>query len=309
MKKLSLIIIALAAVLFTQCKKEESNTEQTSQDSREIPVRLTLTNNDGSRTNFSDFLTDPNSPHATINWNKTGVETIYMAVPNIVIKNPITGTVYETIECAQMVPLVAECNGSEKLVFTGSISPSFLENGKSYTLYYFGNKTPNLTYSNENGNLLGCEMTFNGQNGKRENLGNYHAALLDVSVSVPEYDENGIATSFELVASVPNFTSMTSVAYLDLEGVSELSGTAVTESLSVAYNAAKNKFETTYVNAPIDLDPTMTNESFVTLCPTAAGTTLECTKGTYTFENGVAANGVYYAFDPETNTIQPLQWQ
>ena len=31
--------------------------------------------------------------------------------------------------------------------------------------------------------------------------------------------------------------------------------------------------------------------------------------GTYTFENGVAANGVYYAFDPETNTIQPLQWQ
>lgn len=307
MKKLSLIIIALAAVLFTQCKKEESNTEQTSQDStRKVPVTFTIANNDGSRTNFSDFLTDPDSPHATINWNKTGVETVYMAVPNLVIKNPLNGVTLFTEECAQMVPLKAECDGSAKLVFKGEINPSFLVDGMSYTLYYFGNQEPEITYVD--GKALGCKMSFDGQNGTRENLGNYHAALLDVKVIVPEYDANGVAVSFNLEASAPNFTSITSVAYLDLDGESQLNGTAVTKSLSIEFNDVQNTYTTSYEVASVSLNAT-TNESFIALCPTAAGTKLECTKGTYTFESGVAANGVYYAFDLETNTIQPLQWQ
>ena len=91
MKRFSLILMAFVVVLFTQCKKEDP-AQENSDTAKIVPITLEMPIG-GSKTDFSGFLTDPHNQSAVINWgNAQGKETIYLAVPNIEIYNPVDGT-------------------------------------------------------------------------------------------------------------------------------------------------------------------------------------------------------------------------
>lgn len=307
MKRFSLILMAFVVVLFTQCKKEDP-AQENSDTAKIVPIKLEMPIG-GSKTDFSGFLTDPHNQSAVINWgNAQGTETIYLAVPNIEIYNPVDGTLLYENKVARMVPLTAAVNEtSAKVTFTGSVDARILENGKSYQLYYFGNKG-GQDIMNDNV-LVGKTMSFDGQDGTRENLGNYHFAVLDVTVYA-DYGNNTdhLAESYTIKSSYPNFTSMMAIALLDLEGETTLEGTAAIESLTVQFNESANVYETTYsATTGITLNNTSA-KSFIALCPSNVNSKLECSKGTYTFAEGVDANFAYYVFNTVTDEIEPLKW-
>lgn len=307
MKRFSLILMAFVVVLFTQCKKEDP-AQENSDTAKIVPIKLEMPIG-GSKTDFSGFLTDPHNQSAVINWgNAQGTETIYLAVPNIEIYNPVDGTFFYENKVAQMVPLTATVNEtSSKVTFVGSVDARILENGKSYQLYYFGNKG-GQDIMNDNV-LVGKTMSFDGQDGTRENLGNYHFAVLDVTVYA-DYGNNTdhLAESYTIKSSYPNFTSMMAIALLDLEGETTLEGTAAIESLTVQFNESANVYETTYsATTGITLNNTSA-KSFIALCPSDVNSKLECSKGTYTFAEGVDANFAYYVFNTVTDEIEPLKW-
>lgn len=307
MKRFSLILMAFVVVLFTQCKKENP-AQENSDTAKIVPIKLEMPIG-GSKTDFSGFLTDPHNQSAVINWgNAQGTETIYLAVPNIEIYNPVDGTFFYENKVAQMVPLTATVNEtSSKVTFVGSVDARILENRKSYQLYYFGNKG-GQDIMNDNV-LVGKTMSFDGQDGTRENLGNYHFAVLDVTVYA-DYGNNAdhLADSYTIKSSYPNFTSMMAIALLDLEGETTLEGTAAIESLTVKFNESANVYETTYsATTGITLNNTSA-KSFIALCPSDVNSKLECSKGTYTFAEGVDANFAYYVFNTVTDEIEPLKW-
>lgn len=299
--------MAFVVVLFTQCKKEDP-AQENSDTAKIVPIKLEMPIG-GSKTDFSGFLTDPHNQSAVINWgNAQGTETIYLAVPNIEIYNPVDGTLLYENKVAQMVPLTATVNEtSSKVTFVGSVDARILENGKSYQLYYFGNKGgQNIMNDNV---LVGKTMSFDGQDGTRENLGNYHFAVLDVTVYA-DYGTNAdhLAESYTIKSSYPNFTSMMAIALLDLGGETTLEGTAAIESLTVQFNESANVYETTYsATTGITLNNTSA-KSFIALCPSDVNSKLECSKGTYTFAEGVDANFAYYVFNTVTDEIEPLKW-
>lgn len=307
MKRFSLILMAFVVVLFTQCKKENP-AQENSDTAKIVPIKLEMPIG-GSKTDFSGFLTDPHNQSAVINWgNAQGTETIYLAVPNIEIYNPVDGTFFYENKVAQMVPLTATVNEtSSKVTFVGSVDARILENRKSYQLYYFGNKG-GQDIMNDNV-LVGKTMSFDGQDGTRENLGNYHFAVLDVTVYA-DYGNNAdhLADSYTIKSSYPNFTSMMAIALLDLEGETTLEGTAAIESLTVKFNESANVYETTYsATTGITLNNTSA-KSFIALCPSDVNSKLECSKGTYTFAEGVDVNFAYYVFNTVTDEIEPLKW-
>ena len=307
MKRFSLILMAFVVVLFTQCKKENP-AQENSDTAKIVPIKLEMPIG-GSKTDFSGFLTDPHNQSAVINWgNAQGTETIYLAVPNIEIYDPVNGTLLYKNKVARMVPLTATVNEtSSKVTFTGSVDARILENRKSYQLYYFGNKG-GQDIMNDNV-LVGKTMSFDGQDGTRENLGNYHFAVLDVTVYA-DYGNNAdhLAESYTIKSSYPNFTSMMAIALLDLEGETTLEGTAAIESLTVKFNESANVYETTYsATTGITLNNTSA-KSFIALCPSNVNSKLECSKGTYTFAEGVDANFAYYVFNTVTDEIEPLKW-
>lgn len=301
--------MAFVVVLFTQCKKEDP-AQENSDTAKIVPITLEMPIG-GSKTDFSGFLTNPHNQNAVINWgNAQGTETIYLAVPNIEIYDPVNGgttPLYE-YKVARMVPLTAKVNEtSSKVTFTGSVDARILENGKSYQLYYFGNKG-GQDIMNDNV-LVGKTMSFDGQDGTRENLGNYHFAVLDVTVYA-DYGDNAdhLPASYTIKSSYPNFTSMMAIALLDLEGETTLKGTAAIESLTVQFNESANVYETTY-SATTDITLNNTSaKSFIALCPSGVNSKLECSKGTYTFAEGVDANFAYYVFNTVTDEIEPLKW-
>lgn len=299
--------MAFVVVLFTQCKKEDP-AQENSDTAKIVPIKLEMPIG-GSKTDFSGFLTNPHNQSAVINWgNAQGTETIYLAVPNIEIYNPVGGNLLYENKVARMVPLTATVNEtSSKVTFTGSVDARILENGKSYQLYYFGNKG-GQDIMNDNV-LVGKTMSFDGQDGTRENLGNYHFAVLDVTVYA-DYGNNAdhLAESYTIRSSYPNFTSMMAIALLDLEGETTLEGTAAIESLTVKFNESANVYETTYsATTGITLNNTSA-KSFIALCPSDVNSKLECSKGTYTFAEGVDANFAYYVFNTVTDEIEPLKW-
>ncbi len=77
MRKTSIILIALLAVLFAQCKKENIETDAntgTGSDVRKVKVRCEIPLNDGSKSDFTNILTN-----GKINWSN-GRECVYLAV-------------------------------------------------------------------------------------------------------------------------------------------------------------------------------------------------------------------------------------
>ena len=75
MKKITYLMLAFVLALFTQCSPNNGNNDE---ESKMLPVKFTVPI-DGGKSDFTDFLTNPFTQNAIINWNSTGVETVYLA--------------------------------------------------------------------------------------------------------------------------------------------------------------------------------------------------------------------------------------
>lgn len=329
MKKLSLFLLAFTAVLFTQCKKEPLEQNQNT-ESKMIPVRFELPVDNGGKTDFSDFLNG--NENATIKWND--VETVYLAIPNIPVQDPTEGLY--TLGCAQLVPLRGE-EQDGKMVFHGEVEIKEL-GGCKCTLYYFGNngtmsdgETSNIKitkgdrfyYNVDHEVNTEISMSFNNQDGSRNTLGNYHIASVEVSIEAVT-EESGTnpdtgevmykLVSYSISADSPVFKSETAIAYMDLDGVTELNGTAAVTSVALQWNEDAMKYTITPTFAteetPLTISSEATSESFITLWQTGGEdnpTTLTCNNGNYyTFQNGVKRNTVY--FERHNGELSPLTW-
>lgn len=352
MRKLSLIIVAFTLVLFTQCKKEKitENTNPVGLDGRMVPITLELPVDNGAKTDFGSFLTNPSDPQGTIKWRTDEEETVYLAVPDIKVTNPLTGqpTVYE---CAQMIPLVGTLTqamvdqGQKYITFAGEVNSAVLNSGVSYTLYYFGNTGGDTTQVKntflDQKVVSSVSMSLHGQDGSRDNLGNYHFASLDgVHVHVTTGND-GLPSSYAIHANNRFFTSQVAIAYLDLTNIEitdlnldlyedpndELgyflygkdSYVVNPNEIAVVFNRGNNTYEVSYIALEdsegdqfIKLNEgvkTKIDGSFIVLAPDV--TSIKAVgEGTYTFKDGgTEANHVYYSKNIATNTISTLEWE
>lgn len=277
MRKLSLIIIAFTLVLFTQCKKEKitENTNPVGEDGGMVPITLELPVDNGAKTNFEDFLTNPLDPQGTIKWRTDGIaETVYLAVPNKIIYNDETGEVLVNQPYAQMIPLTGTLqDGGTSIIFTGNVDKRILTDGYSYTLYYFGNnggKKDEVFSQYFNRNIItSVSMSLDGQNGSRDNLGDYHFATLDIHVHAefePVQLPNGqgqVAKSYAIHTNYPYFTTQVAIAYLNFTDLVQTlptgeessrgfylygndSGVQMANSVKVEFNNGNNTYEIDY---------------------------------------------------------------
>lgn len=234
MRKLSLIIIAFTLVLFTQCKKETitENTNPVGEDGGMVPITLELPVDNGAKTNFEDFLTNPLDPKGTIKWGP-GTETVYLAVPNKIIYDDETGVELVNQPYAQMIPLTGTLQDEgTSIIFTGNVDKRILTDGYSYTLYYFGNTGGNKKevfsqYFNRN-IISSVSMSLDDQDGSRDNLGDYHFATLDIHVhaefepvQLPNGQQGQVAKSYDIHTNYPYFTTQVAIAYLDFTDLDE----------------------------------------------------------------------------------------
>lgn len=306
MKKLSLIILAFVALFLTSCDKDpQTNPEETNL----VTVTLELPVDNGSKTDFSDFLTgNAINPNFSIKWRTDIQETVYLAVPTIQYEDE-NGNITTTGK-AQIIPLKAtEGNGSSVMTFIGVVDSKLLRSTLTYTLYYMGDG--NVTTKENAGVINGLEMSFDNQDGSKANLGRCHFATMNVGVQLLKADDNVIGYILKsLDTNNTNFTTQVALAYLDLKDETELSGAS--KGVSVMYNTSTNKFDVKYLyssNNTISL----TNPSEKSLVVLAPGIkTISCTKGSYTFDKGVGVNKVYYNVrtyaNGQTPEVVPLKW-
>ena len=76
MKKISLIIMALMLVVFTQCKKTPVEGGNDTDDTPKVKVRCEITINNDGKSDFTNIFKD-----GSINWSD-GWEYVYVAIPN-----------------------------------------------------------------------------------------------------------------------------------------------------------------------------------------------------------------------------------
>lgn len=338
MRKLSLIIIAFTLVLFTQCKKEKitENTNPVGEDGRMVPITLELPVDNGAKTDFGSFLTNPSAPQGTIKWGP-GQEKVYLAVPNKILIDEDYGDTIQCKEYAQMIPLTGTLvEGATSIKFSGTVDTRVLNENFGYTLYYFGN-TGGSEVKELNGMghevTLGVTLNLDGQDGSRENLGDYHFATLEgVHTHITEYDTlaNGrtVAKSYAIHSNSPFFTTQVAIAYLDFKGLENKrlyttdSQITMPNMIEVNFNSRTNTYDLEYVGYNedesnsniqyIQLDNSVEENSFIVLAP-GVPSIQALGKGTYTFKkdgaDGVTeANHVYYSKNVATNTISTLEW-
>lgn len=307
MRKVVYMMMSLF-LLFTQCKKENIDEDEKSF----VPIRLEMTL-DKSRSDFSDLF-----PLGKISWgNDNNVEYIYLAVPKAIDFFDITMGYY-TQHLGVLFEMKAELlDKMDKLVFYGEIDPDALKSKEYCTMYYFGNngkaeKGTNVTnyyHYISNKHIVAKKMSFDKQNGNIDDLGDYHLAKASVKVK-KNVDENGVITSFDL--EMESFTTITSLALLDLEGETRLEGSATRlKSFTVKWTS-DYVFEEIYeydTLGYIDVTANVGERSLISFLPTEESVTLECTKGRYEFAKGIKSNQVYLGGKGESiNEALPLEW-
>ena len=281
MKKIFTVLMVLLALAFTQCKPDNG-------DGEKVRVRCNIPVGNGTRSDFCDLLSND-----SIYWS-TGMERVYLAIPNAV--NP------------QLVELTV--NNSEAkanvLEFEGEVNKNLLEDGKEYEVWYFGNSknlgTPYITETKEGNVIRGISGSIKTQSGYQEDLGYCHIAKTTVKAK-----DNGTEIDLPLKGILNNEMA---IAYLELDGVATLQGEAILGTeYSFQYNG--NDFEFVVTEDP-NAKITVTNgeaKSFVVLFPNdKTGAKLECTKGYYEFKKGILAEKFYYRFISDMEKA-PLRWE
>ena len=274
MKKTFTILMALMVLCFTQCKPTPEGGDD---NGRKVKVSCTIPINNGGKSDFTNLMED-----GKINWS-TGTERVYLAIPNETNPQIIELTAFTTLQASE-------------IAFEGEVEEGLLEEGKEYEVWYLGNsKESGNSYIEEtkDGDVItSISGSISEQSGKLSDLGLCHIA----KVGVTAVEEDG-----EIVLPLRGvLKSQIAIAYLDLEGVDELSGSAVKGTeYSLQYNGSTNKYDFVVTENPsAKIDVTSgTSTSFIVLLPNESNNViLKSSKGGYEFKKGVEGNKFYYRY-------------
>ena len=264
--------MALMVLCFTQCKKPIDELT-----GRKVKVSCTIPINKGSKSDLTNLMED-----GSIKWS-TGTERIYLALPNETNPQIIELTAFSTLQ-------------SSELAFEGEVDENLLEEGEEYEVWYLGNsknlEVPYITENKDEDIITSISGSIAEQSGSIEDLGLCHIAI----VSVTAVREDG-----EIILPLRGvLKSHIAIAYLDLEGVEELSGAAIKGTeYSLQYNESANKYDFVVTeNATATINVTNgTSKSFVVLLPNENNNViLKSSKGGYEFKKGVESNKFYYRY-------------
>ena len=267
--------MALMVLCFTQCKKQVDN-EATG---RMVKVSCTIPINKGSKSDFTNLMED-----GSIKWS-TGTERIYLALPNETNPQIVELTAFSTLQ-------------SSELAFEGEVDENLINEGEEYEVWYLGNsKNLDVPYITENkvGEdeiITSVSGSIAEQSGSIGDLGYCHIA----KVSVTAVEEDG-----EIILPLRGvLKNQIAIAYLDLDSVAELSGTAIKGTeYNLQYNDSTNKYDfvvTESATATINVTAGTTT-SFIVLLPNENNNViLKSSKGGYEFKKGVESNKFYYRY-------------
>ena len=274
MKKTFTILIALMVLCFTQCKPTPEGGDA---NGSKVKVSCTIPINDGGKSDFTNLMED-----GRVNWS-TGTERVYLAIPNETSPQIVELTAFTTLQASE-------------LAFEGEVEEGLLEEGKEYEVWYLGNSknldVPYVTETKDGDLITKVSGSISEQSGELEDLGLYHIA----KVSVTAVEEEG-----EIVLPLRGvLKSQIAIAYLDLEGVDELSGSAVKGTeYSIQYNGSTNKYDFVVTENPSSTISVTsgTATSFIVLLPNESNNViLKSSKGGYEFKKGVEGNKFYYRY-------------
>ncbi len=289
MKKLMTIVMVLAVVFLSQCRKPgtDDNTDSASNsNAKKVKVSCTISLNKNSRSDFSQLMTEGN-----IRWSD-GRECVYLAVHG---------------ETPQIIELEAWADGDPlRLEFEGEASEGLIVSGQEYDIWYFGHshrmETPYYNLSDDGESLTG---SIAAQSGRLEDLGYCHIATTKVT-AVTENGEVKLNLKGTLVNQI-------AIALLDLENVEELYGDAILGTeYALEYNGERYELDVTEDNnAKIEVE-SASGISYVVLLPNDEKEAKIKHKKSdktyaYTFHNGVKGNKVYYR--TATNDKVALKWE
>ncbi len=294
MKTRFLLLMTIATLLFTQCKKkEEISVSDESSDLVKVSFELPV---EQDKSDFTSVLPDGN-----INWgNSNNIEYMYLAVGDRYLY--YNHDLQCTVRVGELFEMQAEVNGpTDKLMFTGMIPQNLLYASKKCTLYYFGNNgrggdgtnVTNIYDEKYQDCVIGKTISFSEQNGRIEDLGNYHIASMPVKYIYVIRDEERNILEFQL--RVTELENNMSVAMLDLTDETTLGGSATCmQSYTIKWTGLEFEEIIEYVpDGTYDVSGNPGEKSFIALLPTDDDVTLECGKGSYTFEDGTGRNHIY----------------
>lgn len=286
MKKITLITLALFSLLLTQCKKEKIDSN--SGDVKMVQVKCEVPISDGSKTDFTNLLTD-----GTIKWSQ-GTERLYF---------PINGNNHQIITLSGQTS-----EASKTLTFTGTLPANTLEDGSIHEIWYLGTAaTPTVNMSNLT--TVSVSGSIGSQSGKIEHLGKHHIAKGEVKVNIA--DDGSV--SLLLKGRLKN---QMAIAYMDLTNIRVLEGSAIIgTSFTLEYSNGKYVFNVKKegLNSIQITAEKPSSQSCVVLFPNIPEDNenikiLTDNNSRYFFENGIEANGLYYASD-ENDEMTTLEWE
>ena len=311
MKTKSCLLMIMTLLLMVQCKKQEEKTDvEATSDLVKVSFELPV---DHSGSDFTGILPDGN-----INWgNSSNIEYMYLAVGDRYLY--YNHDLQCTIRVGEMFEMQAEVDGStDKLMFSGMIPQNLLYASKRCTLYYFGNngrggEGTNVTdiYDEKYQDcVIGKTISFSKQNGRIEDIGNYHIASMPVEYIYIIRDAERNILEFQL--RVTELENNMSVAMLDLTDETTLGGSATCmQSYTIKWTGLVFEEIIEYVpEGTYDVSGNPGEKSFIALLPTEDDATLECGKGSYTFEGGTGRNQIYVGRSGSTiEESEPLIWE
>lgn len=286
MKKITLITLALFSLLLTQCKKEKIDSN--SGDVKMVQVKCEVPISDGSKTDFTNLLTD-----GTIKWSE-GTESLYF---------PINGNNHQIITLSGQTS-----EASKTLTFTGTLPANTLEDGSIHEIWYLGTAaTPSVDISN--GTTVSMSGSINWQSGKIEELGKYHIAKGEVKVNIADDGSVSLLLKGRLKNQI-------AIAYMDLTNIRVLEGSAIIgTNFALEYSDSDGKYVFNVdknSNKFIYITEENQSEAFVVFFPNIPEDNEKIQLLTdisrYFFENGIEANGLYYASD-ENDNMTTLEWE
>lgn len=302
MRKTSIILIALLAVLFAQCKKENIETDAntgTGSDVRKVKVRCEIPLNDGSKSDFTNILTN-----GKINWSN-GRECVYLAVTG---NNP------------QIIELEGYANDNpHNLEFTAEAPEGLLSENETYELWYFGHSqqldNPYVIPTFENDEMIvKIDGSIATQSGQLNDLGHCHIASGTATASI--IDD-------EIVLSLnKGFENKIAIAYINRSnGIDCIYGSAVIGTeYALEYDAANGKYEFKVTeNSEANINILNPDEnSYIVLFPNDGnniqlhGREAEYNPSSsvcsYRFRNKIKANKIYYKTGSDGISPEPLEW-
>ena len=283
MKKFTTLLLALMVLIFSSCKKDpvESN------EGEKVRVSCTVSLNGGGKSDFTNLM-----DNGTVNWSE-GWERVYLAI------HGATPTIIELKSWADGNP--------SKLEFEGEAAKGLITDGTEYDIWYFGHSQQLDEPFVE---LTGTTLTGSiaNQSGRLEDLGYCHIAKTTVTAET---------VNEEVILNLNGtLEHQIAIALLDLNGVSELYGSAIKGTeYTLQYNEGTDKYEllvTEDSNARISVE-SASGISYVVLLPNEEDESkIKCKKNdqtyAYTFHNGIKSNKVYFKTGTDGTTAEALKW-